>query len=95
MLADVSAGVLIGMHFRSFFMMMNSMKMVPVSYVSMMAGFFMIAFLMMLGCFTMVCYGMLQMFGSFAMVFDAFRHDVSPIDIYKAQSNLTESDFSD
>jgi len=76
----VSGGVLIGMNLSSFFMVMSGMKMVSVRYVRVVGSFFVITFLMMLGCFTVMFGGKLQVFSSFIVMFDAFCHDISPID---------------
>jgi hypothetical protein len=78
-LVAVGAAVLISMNLGGFFMVMSSMKMVPMSYVSIMARCFMIAFFMMLGCFAVVLGGKFQMFGGFVVVFNTFWHDLSPI----------------
>jgi hypothetical protein len=70
--------MLISVKFSGFFVMLNSMKMVPMSYVRMMGCCLMIALLMMLGCFTVVFGRMFQMLGSFVVMFNTFWHDISP-----------------
>ena len=64
----------ISMVFGCFFMVMHSMKMVTVSYVSMMSGLLVVAFIMELGGFLMMFCGQLQMLSGVSVVFRAFRH---------------------
>jgi hypothetical protein len=87
----VSARMLISVNLRGFFSVMGSMKMVPMSYVSMMGCFLMIAALMVLGCFSMVLGSDFQMLGSLVMMFNAFCHGVSPIVMYKTKPDFRSS----
>jgi hypothetical protein len=67
--------MLVGMKFGRFFMMMNRMKMVTVSYVRMVSSLFMIPLFMMLSSFMMMLGSKFQMFCGLLMMFYSFGHD--------------------
>jgi len=67
--------VLVSVDFAGFFMMLGCMKMVAVGYVSMVSGFLVIAFFVVLGGFAVVLGSEFQMIGGFMVVFNAFWHD--------------------
>jgi predicted acyltransferase len=62
--------MLVGVRLRSFFVVMDRMKMVPVRNVRMMGSLMMVALLVMFCCFTVVSRSLLEMLCRLVMVFD-------------------------
>jgi hypothetical protein len=73
-LVAVSSAMVIGVSFCGFFCVMLRVKTVTMSYVGVMSSLFMVAFFVMSRSFAMVLDSVLQMFGSLAMMLNAFRH---------------------
>jgi len=94
LLLGVGPGVLLCMELGGLFMMMDCMKMVSVSYVSMMGSLFVVAVLVMLGCFLVMLGCLLKMFRRLGVVFYSFRHDMPPLDQVYSQYILAASDYT-